>query len=187
MAETRFVTATYREIAERFGIGIEGARLKAKRRAVKGLWRVLPSNHPQDIVRVEVPEDEWNDPRGFSPNRTSDGVPAKPSQQQDKQEPQHRVANELGPLLELISQLTAQSSGMIERLVEAERERAKAERDAAMARVAASAFEERLEILQTSHTAELMDLRKKMEAEISKAQSDLEAWKSRPWWKRLAG
>jgi hypothetical protein len=53
MSENRVVTATYREIAYRFGIGIEGARIKTKRRAAKGLWRIIPGNHPQDIIRVE--------------------------------------------------------------------------------------------------------------------------------------
>ena len=40
------VSVTYREIAERFGIGVEGARLKAKRRAAKGLWRIVPGDAP---------------------------------------------------------------------------------------------------------------------------------------------
>jgi hypothetical protein len=41
---------TYAELAEHFGIGPDGARMKAKRRK----WRIV-QNHPMDLVRVEVP------------------------------------------------------------------------------------------------------------------------------------
>jgi hypothetical protein len=41
---------TYEEISEHFGIGLDGARMKAKRRK----WRLV-RNHPQDPVRAEVP------------------------------------------------------------------------------------------------------------------------------------
>src|SRR3954470_17510928 len=99
------VTVTYREIAERFGIGIEGARLKAKRRAAKGLWRIVPGNHPQDIVRVEVPEDEWSSPNALHPTAPGEGTPTTPP----PQESQRRDTNDLEALVEIISQLTAQS------------------------------------------------------------------------------
>src|SRR5687768_8379531 len=72
------VSVTYREIAERFGIGIEGARLKAKRRSAKGLWRIVPGNHPQDVVRVEVPEDEWANPNVSRPATPHEGAPTRP-------------------------------------------------------------------------------------------------------------
>jgi hypothetical protein len=78
MSENRVVTATYREIADRFGIGIEGARIKTKRRAAKGLWRIIPGNHPQDIIRVEIPEEEWNSPQR-SPAHTPNGDPNTPT------------------------------------------------------------------------------------------------------------
>src|ERR687889_741962 len=68
------VSVTYREIAERFGIGIEGARIKAKRRAAKGQWLIIPGNHPQDIVRVEVPEEEWNSPQPSPTHTPNDGI-----------------------------------------------------------------------------------------------------------------
>jgi hypothetical protein len=74
------VSVTYREIAERFGIGIEGARLKAKRRSAKGLWRIVPGNHPQDVVRVEVPEDEWANPNVSRPTPPTRGHLHAPQQ-----------------------------------------------------------------------------------------------------------
>jgi len=42
---------TYKQLAERLGIGIPGARHKAKRRK----WRLEHGNHPGDPVRVLVP------------------------------------------------------------------------------------------------------------------------------------
>jgi len=75
MSENRFVTATYREIAERFSISIEGARINTKRRDAKGLWRILPGNHPQDIIRVEIPEEEWNSPQRGPTNTPNDRTP----------------------------------------------------------------------------------------------------------------
>jgi hypothetical protein len=186
MSETRFVTATYREIAERFGIGIEGARIKAKRRAAKGLWRIIPGNHPQDIIRVEIPEDEFvsTQPaqRGatYNPN---DGPPTTLPQQEEER----RDTNDIDALVELISQLTTQSAAMTDRLVDAEKGRAEAERDAAIAQAALASAEARLTAMQERHLSDLKELRDRMEAESDRARSELAEWKARPWWRRLAG
>ena len=51
MAETE--SLTYRDLAERLGITVNSARIKARRRK----WRVMPGNHPLDPARVEVPTD----------------------------------------------------------------------------------------------------------------------------------
>jgi hypothetical protein len=56
-ANTVFI-ATYREIAEHFGLnGPEKGRQKAKRAG----WPAEPQNHPADPVRVRVPQDEWDE------------------------------------------------------------------------------------------------------------------------------
>ncbi|GEO18728.1 hypothetical protein [Microvirga aerophila] len=186
MSETRFVTVTYREIAERFGIGIEGARIKAKRRAAKGLWRIIPGNHPQDIIRVEIPEDEFTSSqpaqRGatYNPN---DGTPTTPPQQEEER----RDANDIDALVELISQLTTQSAVMTDRLVDAEKGKAEAERDAAIARAALASAEARLTAMQEGYLSDLKELRDRMETESDRARSELAEWKARPWWRRLAG
>src|SRR5918994_2034371 len=135
MSETRFVTATYREIADQFGIGIEGARIKAKRRAAKGLWRIIPGNHPQDIIHVEIPEGEFafgQAAQRGAPNNSNNQTPTNEPQQ----EPERKDTNDIDALVELISQLTAQSATMTNRLVDAEKGRAEAERDAAIAQAA---------------------------------------------------
>lgn len=46
---------SYRDLAERLGISTDAARMKAKRKAKAGLWRVIPGNHPSDRVMVELP------------------------------------------------------------------------------------------------------------------------------------
>lgn len=52
------VLATYREIAERFGLqsGPDAGRMKAKRSG----WPPEPGNHPLDPVRVRVPREAWD-------------------------------------------------------------------------------------------------------------------------------
>lgn len=51
---------TYRGLAERLGISADAARMKAKRKAKVGAWRIIPGNHPSDPVLVEVPLVELN-------------------------------------------------------------------------------------------------------------------------------
>jgi len=181
------VRVTYREIAERFGIGIEGARLKAKRRAAKGLWRIIPGNHPQDVVRVEIPEEEWAGPNVPRPADPHEGAPAISPQPTPPNDPQRRETNDLEALVELISQLHAQSAAMTDRLVDAERGRAEAEKDAAIVRAALEAAEARLANMQEQHISELKGVRERMEAEASSARAELAEWKARPWWRRLVG
>ena len=181
------VSVTYREISERFGIGVEGARLKAKRRAAKGLWRIVPGNHPQDVVRVEVPEEEWANPNVPRPTDPNAGAPSNPPTTSPQHDPQRREANDLEALVELISQLHAQSATMTNRLVDAERGRAEAEKDAAIIRATLEAAEARLGVMQEQHLAELKRVRDQMEAETAKAVAELVDWKGRPWWRRLVG
>lgn len=51
---------TYRALAERLGISPDAARMKAKRKAKSGDWRIIPGNHPSDAVLVEAPLAELN-------------------------------------------------------------------------------------------------------------------------------
>lgn len=46
---------SYRDLADRLGISADAARMKAKRKAKAGLWRIIPGNHPSDKVMVELP------------------------------------------------------------------------------------------------------------------------------------
>lgn len=52
-----YVVATYREIAEHFGLkGPDQARTKAKRAA----WTAEPQNHPADTLHIRVPRNVWD-------------------------------------------------------------------------------------------------------------------------------
>jgi pyruvate/2-oxoglutarate dehydrogenase complex dihydrolipoamide acyltransferase (E2) component len=52
------VIATYREIAQHFGLtsGPDAGRLKARRAG----WFTEPGNHPRDPARVQVPREAWD-------------------------------------------------------------------------------------------------------------------------------
>jgi hypothetical protein len=49
------VRLTYRELAERLGIEPDSARIKARRLAKSGRWKLIPGNHPGAASTVEVP------------------------------------------------------------------------------------------------------------------------------------
>lgn len=208
MAEIELVQVTYREIAERFGIGIEGARIKAKRRAAKGEWRLIPGNHPQDIVRVEMPAEEFRagphrPPRTPPNDQAEDGPTPAP-----QQEGQRKDTNDLEALVEVVSRLTAQSHSMTERLIEAERLRAESQRDTAITQAEIKVLEERVAVLQEQHLTELRALRERiateteqmgelieragerereLQARLSATEEQLAATRGRPWWRRLVG
>jgi hypothetical protein len=207
MPETELVRVTYREIAERFDIGIEGARLKAKRRAAKGLWRIIPGNHPQDPIRIEMPAAD------FSPSNTSlqrggshssgrgtpTGLPP--------QTPNSRDPNDLVALVEVVSRLTAQTADLTERLLQAEQGKAGAETEAAVARERADGLQAQLEGLRTVLDIERRqagELRREHDhalerisrhvADLARAEHDrdraaeaLAAHLALPWWRRLFG
>jgi hypothetical protein len=214
MAEAQTVRVTYREIAERFGIGIEGARLKAKRRAAKGVWRIIPGNHPLDAVRIEMPESDFGSvPQRGPPHATVEGTPTSRPPHDPERQDQRRDTHDLDALVEIVSQLTAQTQAITDRLIEAERARADAERDSAVVRAELKSAETRLMALQESHLSELKALRDRLETDVGQARAqesglrdqltramesaaddkaradaaalELLAWRARPWWRRL--
>jgi hypothetical protein len=76
---------------------------------------------------------------------------------------------------------------MTDRLVDAERGKAEAEKEAAIVRDRLKAAEARLTAMQEQHLAELKGMRDRLEAEAEMARGELAGWKARPWWRRLAG
>lgn len=192
MAEDR-VVVSLREIAEKFGIGIEGARAKAKRRAAKGAWRILPQNHPADPLRVEVPIEELEAAKGSLP----EGPPSpnvSPQTPASQQEDQHKDTHDIKALVSLLEKLTEQSSHTTERLVQAERGRGEAEQRAvlaearlASAEAAQKAAQEASEARLDRIRAELEEIARRQGAAAAEAQAELAAWRARPWWKRVVG
>jgi DNA repair exonuclease SbcCD ATPase subunit len=54
--DSREIIATYREIADHFGLkGPDQGRTKAKRAG----WQAEPQNHPADPLRIRVPREAW--------------------------------------------------------------------------------------------------------------------------------
>lgn len=97
--DTTTETLTYREIGARLGISPDAARMKAKRMARKGRWRLLPSNHPSDTVRVEVP--------------LGDLVPAEPSPERAAPD----AADARDWLLHMVSEAHARVNDLTEQLL----------------------------------------------------------------------
>jgi uncharacterized phage infection (PIP) family protein YhgE len=65
---TDTIRLTYRELAERLGIEPDSARIKARRLAKSGRWKLIPGNHPGAASTVEVPTADLV--RGSAPERT---------------------------------------------------------------------------------------------------------------------
>jgi hypothetical protein len=55
MLDPDTIRLTYRQLGERLGIKPHAARMKASRAVAKGRWRIVPGNHPNDSVTVELP------------------------------------------------------------------------------------------------------------------------------------
>ncbi len=68
MAEHQWLT--YTEIAKRFGISADGARMLVKRKG----WQKKPANYPRGPIRIGVPEEE-NRPEQSFPQGNNPNVP----------------------------------------------------------------------------------------------------------------
>lgn len=55
MSDSDTIRLTYRQLGERLGIKPHAARMKASRAVAKGRWQIIPGNHPNDSVLVELP------------------------------------------------------------------------------------------------------------------------------------
>lgn len=49
------IRLTYRELADRFGLSLDAAKMKARRAAKAGQWRIVQGNYPNAPVSVELP------------------------------------------------------------------------------------------------------------------------------------
>ncbi len=133
VAEHRLMT--YEEMAAHFGIGVDGARMKAKRRK----WRQV-RNHPQDPVRIEVPasffnartppNERPNDLMRTAPNENGECVQAVPNAPERSgidpivNELRNQIAHERqqreADMARLIGQVAAERALWIERIDVAE-------------------------------------------------------------------
>src|SRR3954453_18191163 len=72
---TGTIRLTYCELAERLGIEPDSARIKARRLAKSGRWKLIPGNHPGAASTVEVPAADLV--RESAPGRTPPGAPVQ--------------------------------------------------------------------------------------------------------------
>jgi len=180
---TDTVRLTYRELAERLGIEPDSARIKAKRHAKSGRWKIIPGNHPGATATVEVPTADLV--RGSAPTRT----PSTASGRTEGSAPE-RPGAEVKALQDHIETLKG--------LLAAEAERTQAARDEAqearaeaghaksdqvrMAQDVSVMFDE-LKALADKHATLHAD-QARLQAELEQARAEL-ARARRPWWRRL--
>ena len=71
--EPELLHLTYKQLAERIGVSVDAARMKAKRENKKGRWQIIAGNHPSDKVTVIIPEIDLN----AQPERVSTDAPER--------------------------------------------------------------------------------------------------------------
>lgn len=150
---------TYRELADRLGSSPDAARMKAKRRVKAGRWNIIPGNHPNDPVRVEMPADDLPDPERVGTEQTERvgrGTNARTNPEYSEQ-----YAREM-----LVALQSAQER--IQELTDQLGTEKDLHRETAMARAQA-------ETVQAS-----------LVLDIQRLEADLQAAR-RTWWQRLKG
>lgn len=185
------VVATYRQIAEHFGLdsGPDAGRLKARR----GGWPTEAGNHPRDPVRVRVPRKVWEEanPTRRGPNKDEAASVGQLAAILDRLE-QH-TAEELREARSLAERQRAEIvelRGQAERLsrdlqvtrgeaMEAQQRAARAEADAAKAEAKAAGVEEELR----AKAGEAAEAREK----AARAEGELAGLRSRGWVARILG
>lgn len=102
------VTVSYRELAERLGTSPDAARMKAKRKAKLGLWRIIPGNHPSDRVMVEIPEHDLNKPERVGGDQFQSVHPEHSTPAHGGEQPNTLVLESLQTAHNRITELTGQ-------------------------------------------------------------------------------
>ena len=148
---------TYKQLAERIGVSVDAARMKAKREAKKGRWQIIAGNHPSDKVTVIIPDSDLNakpervstdapEQHGFSKGRT-------PKPEQDDK------------LFTLYTEAQQRIQTLTDQLLEAQNNRIE---------LAASTMRE------MALAGEIAAL----QAQLDRALADI-AYQRRTWWQRL--
>lgn len=106
---------SYRDLADRLAISPDAARMKAKRKA----WRIIPGNHPNAPVLVEVPLTELAErvPRGQA-RREAPRTPRTASPEQPNNA-DGRILDALSDAVALLGPAHAQIERLHAQLIEA--------------------------------------------------------------------
>jgi hypothetical protein len=199
-----YLTLTYVELGERLGITPDSARLKAKKKAARGEWQIVPPNREGGLVRVRVPLSALPEhPPERSPERPKNGL-----------EPGVNGTPSVTELLAELGELKASIAELQEAHARAERTSieiaearlkvavAEAERDASKTVATAT-----VNAAQFAAKAELEAMRQQLETEVAARNAVIEEVKGaltherarserlegmlaelrRPWWWRWLG
>jgi len=157
----------YRELAERLGITPDAARMKAKRAAKTGRWRIIPGNHPSDRVVVELPAEDMTKPErdgGGRRERVGGATQGRTPDQTDTNGATEQMVAALVSAQDRIRELTDQLTEEKDR-----------HRETAIAMAQA-------ETVQASAAIEIG----RLELQIDELQADLQVAR-RSWWQRVRG
>jgi hypothetical protein len=198
---------TYKELAQRLGVGIDSARIKAKRRK----WPIKPGNHPSEPVRVQVPvtflapertpsASQGSTPRALPSNLTS-APPSAPlvmvsveivRELQDRHREQveqlraDMAAQQARHDAETARQLAARDSLHLDTLGRLQAQAA-AERSLWLERIdAAELRSERLEQRLDQVLDQLLQQRQPVASQVEQGER-LPEPEHEPWWRRLFG
>lgn len=155
----------YRELAERLGISPDAARMKAKRAAKSGRWRIIPGNHPSDRVLVEIPAEELTEPERVGGERSERVLGGTRVRTQDRTEPEALTAH----MLEVLQSAQDRVRELTDQLT-FEKDR---HRETAMGLAQAEA-------IQANAALEI----DRLEVEIAHLRNKVHAAR-RTWWQRL--
>lgn len=185
------VWLTYDELAERLGIERESARQQVKRKH----WARRPGNDGK--VRIGVPVEVFGSGSEEGTEGGADPVQAPVHEPAPAPAYDPAVFEVLTRHIERLEQQLEISAGRA-----SDRDIVAAERD--VLRVQVEALRDALLVAeqdrdrwhnavlrmpnsQERHANELRALQERVAGETAQARAELEAWKARPWWRRMAG
>jgi chorismate mutase len=155
--EPELLHLTYKQLAERIGVSVDAARMKAKREAKKGRWQIIAGNHPSDKVTVIIPDSDLN----AKPERVSTDAPERP----DSLKGRTLKPEQDEKLFTLYAEAQQRIQTLTDQLLEAQNDRIE---------LAASTMRE------MALAAEIDAL----QAQLNRALADI-AYQRRTWWQRL--
>ena len=155
--EPELLHFTYKALAERIGVSVDAARMKAKREAKKGRWQIIPGNHPSDKVTVIIPDSDLN----TQGERVGTDAPERYGYTKGRTpKPEHDET-----LFTLYADAQARIQALTDQLLEAQNDRIE---------LAASTMRE------MALAAEIEAL----QGQLNRALADI-AYQRRTWWQRL--
>ena len=191
------IVVTLRDISEAAGISVDGARARAKRRAKEGRWRILPTNHPQDPLRIEMPQEDLDvgsmrpltGPNGSHPTANEKGSSRSEDAAQGNEEDNnssHEAPNVVAVLQARIDdlinrcdraedradKLANELSSLATRLADTERQKGEVEKQAALSAAEVGHLQARIEAEMKAHREELERHRKMASSELDRVRME---------------